>query len=111
MLSNNNPGSFKFLLFVVYSDAPYMKFQLNEYTTQLAVLNAIAFMPEYGKTGTATAITSVVSDMFTAETGDRPGVPNYLIIITGRYILQMELVPPPDMGKNSGMTQSYMHIL
>ncbi len=64
-----------------------MKFQLNDYSSQLAVLNAIAFMPEWGKTATSAAIDSVVSNMFTTETGDRPGVPNYLIIITGGFTL------------------------
>ncbi len=44
-----------------------MKFQLNDYTSQLAVVNAIAFMPEWGKTATSATflrLYDIVADLY-----------------------------------------------
>ncbi len=58
---------------------------LNQHRDKMAVLNAVAFVPEYGMTDTASALDAAGTVMFTPENGDRAGVPNTVIVITGGW--------------------------
>ena len=58
-------------------------FQLNDYSTQYEILNAIDTMPFLDQTtNTAAAIRYMRTTMFTSQNGDRSFAPNAAIIIT-----------------------------
>ena len=60
-----------------------MMFQLNAYSTQYEILNAIDRIPFLDETtNTAAAIRYMRTTMFTSQNGDRPSAPNAAIIIT-----------------------------
>ena len=60
---------------------PY--FQLNDYSTQYEILNAIDRMPFLDQTtNTPAAIRYMRTTMFTSQNGDRSFAPNSAIIIT-----------------------------
>lgn len=68
---------------VIYSTADYVMFQLNEYKTKAAVLNAVDNIPyRFGSTNTADALRTMREEMFSVANGDRPDVDNVAIVVT-----------------------------
>jgi len=67
---------------VTFATDAKIQFNLKDYTTTVAVLNAINFRYEGGSTNLPEALRLVVQTMFTPENGERPNVPNVLIVIT-----------------------------
>ncbi len=67
----------------IFGDDVRPMFQLNTYSTQREVLNAIERIPFLDQTtNTPAAIRYMRNVMFTSQNGDRPSAPNSVIIIT-----------------------------
>ena len=67
----------------IFADNVESRFQLNTYSTQYEILNAIDRIPFLGtSTNTAAAIRYMRTTMFTPQNGDRSFAPNSAIIIT-----------------------------
>jgi collagen type VI alpha len=90
---------------MTYGDSPTIRFHLNQYTDKQSVMNAIAFTQQLGRTNTAGAIDQMRLDMFTSNRGDRPGDPNYAILITDGYsnINQHRTIPAADQARQRGI--------
>ncbi|CAG5136835.1 unnamed protein product, partial [Candidula unifasciata] len=68
---------------ITFSDSSRVQFQLNTYTTRQEIFDAIQKIPYvYGRTHTAEALRRVRTEMFTVRNGDRPDVPNLLVVVT-----------------------------
>ncbi|WAR25565.1 COCA1-like protein, partial [Mya arenaria] len=68
---------------VSYNHFTYINFHLNEYKKPVDLVTAIENIPyRRGSTDTAAGIKTAVDEMFVPDKGDRPGVPNIMIIIT-----------------------------
>ena len=67
----------------IFADNVQSIFQLNTYSTQYEILNAIDNIPFLGtSTNTPEAIRYMRTTMFTPQNGDRSSAPNVAIIIT-----------------------------
>ena len=67
----------------VFADNVQLRFQLNRYSTQNEIINAIDGIPFLGtSTNTPEAIRYMRTTMFTPQNGDRSFAPNSAIIIT-----------------------------
>jgi collagen type VI alpha len=67
---------------LTFSTAVNPAFQLNAYNDTALLLNAIGVRYIDGSTDTADAISVAANQMLTPGNGSRPGVPDYLLIIT-----------------------------
>ncbi|KAJ8319985.1 hypothetical protein KUTeg_001572 [Tegillarca granosa] len=91
---------------VSYSTGVHVEFQMNDYTTQQEVFNAIDNIPyRYGSTNTADGLRKMHNEMFTAKNGDRDGVPNIAIVITDGVsnINSRRTIPEADAAKGKGI--------
>ena len=71
-----------------YSDFASSVFYLNQYETTQQVQNAINNIQYEGfYTNTADALRKMMNEQFVESRGDRPGVPNIGIVITGQPLL------------------------
>lgn len=89
-----------------FSDNATIRFQLNTYQRQGDMLSAVDALPyTAGRTNTADALRKMTSQMFTSGSGDRPGVPNYAIIISDGVstVNQQDTLPAAVQAKNSGI--------
>lgn len=90
-----------------YSSSVNIQFHLNAYNTKEYILNAIGditFTP--GSTNTADALRTMHYDMFTTENGDRPSVPNIVIIVTDGVsnINSRRTIPEAETARDDGIT-------
>ena len=77
---------------VIFSDEARIQFTLDQYTRQDEVLNAIAFKNDMERTGTASGLAALHSQVFTPANGDRNGVANYAIVVTdGRSNINQQM--------------------
>uniref|UniRef100_A0A0B7ART5 Collagen alpha-3(VI) chain n=2 Tax=Arion vulgaris TaxID=1028688 RepID=A0A0B7ART5_9EUPU len=93
--------------FITFSDSSRIAFQLNTYTTKDEIFDAIDKIPYvYGYTHTAEALRRVHREMFTVRNGDRPDVPNLLVVVTDGLsnINPEETLPQARLIKASGTT-------
>ena len=69
---------------IEYSDRATLQFPLNKYYDQGDVKDAVDNVRASGGQGTVTdqALQLAVSEVFTRKGGDRPGVPNAVILVT-----------------------------
>ena len=68
---------------VVFSDVGEMLFRLSQYTDNAAVRRAILNTPYPGRnTNTSGGLYIARSQVFTAQNGDRPQIPNVAIVLT-----------------------------
>ncbi|KAH9490803.1 Collagen alpha-4(VI) chain [Bulinus truncatus] len=91
---------------VIYSDADYVQFQLNNYSKKAYVLDAIDGIPyRYGSRNTADALRTMRSVMFTLENGDRPGVDNVAVVVTDGVsnINSTRTVPEAEQARAEGI--------
>ena len=69
---------------IIYSSVAQKQFDLHSYSTKndiLAAIDRIPYMP--GKTNTAEALRTIRTKMFRPRKGDRDGVENVLVLISG----------------------------
>ena len=89
-----------------FSDEQRVHFYLNNYTKAADVYAAIQTTPYlYGGTDTAKAIQVVREDMFSRENGDRPDVPNFMILLTDGIsnVHANRTVPEAVLARASGI--------
>ena len=69
---------------VSFSDNARLQFGLNRYSRRQEVQNAVVFdgAGARGRTNTQEALQLVLSRVFTQTGGDRPGIPNIVILVT-----------------------------
>lgn len=68
---------------LIYSTGVEVQFQLNAYSTQASMFEAIDNIQYiYGSTNTADGLRTMRQEMFTTDNGDRPDVMNIAIVIT-----------------------------
>lgn len=67
---------------LIFSDSWKILFQLNTFDDKQYIINALYAYYPGGTTNTAGAIQQVREGMFTAANGDRPDVPNILVLVT-----------------------------
>lgn len=69
-------------------------------------MNALSFTPGPGRTNIATALDTATDEMFTVANGDRPGDPNYLVMLTDGYSNEDRENTPyaADNARKSGIT-------
>ena len=87
---------------VLYSTRVITQFHLNKYRTKSEVISAISNINRMlGDTNIADAIKTTRNTMFTAQNGDRPGVPNIAIIITDGIsnINSIKTIPEANTAK------------
>ncbi|KAH9490805.1 Collagen alpha-4(VI) chain [Bulinus truncatus] len=91
---------------VIYSNAVYVQFQLNDYSKKAYVYDAIDDIPyRYGSRNTADALRTMRSVMFTPENGDRPGVDNVAVVVTDGVsnINSRRTVPEAEQARAKGI--------
>jgi len=68
------------------------------------VLNSFDFYRKFGTTNTPSALEATRDDQFTATHGDRPGVQNYVIIVTDGFsnVNQERTIPDAEQLKSAG---------
>ncbi|KAH9524925.1 Collagen alpha-4(VI) chain [Bulinus truncatus] len=91
---------------VIYSDADYVQFQLNNYSKKAYVYDAIDEIPyRNGSRNTADALRTMRSVMFTLENGDRPGVDNVAVVVTDGVsnINSRRTVPEAEQARAEGI--------
>ncbi|XP_060600216.1 uncharacterized protein LOC132753729 isoform X4 [Ruditapes philippinarum] len=67
----------------IYSDRTYIQFNLNKYQDGASLDKAIANIPyKRGTTNTGQALKDAYTKMLTVGNGDRPNVPNVVIVVT-----------------------------
>lgn len=67
---------------LTFSTEADIRFNLNEYTSSMEILNALTFRYVGGTTNTAAALRTMRERMFSSGAGDRAGVDNIAVIIT-----------------------------
>lgn len=67
---------------IIFSDSYRILFQLNTFDNKQSIINALYAYYPGGTTNTAGAIQQVREGMFTVANGDRPNIPNILVLIT-----------------------------
>ena len=92
---------------IEYSDRPTLEFPLNKYYEQGDVKDAVDNVRASGGQGTVTdqALRLAVDRVFTRDGGDRPGVPNAVILVTdgkstGNISLSSAAEPLKKTGTN-----------
>ena len=90
---------------VTYSTTPAVRFYLDQYFDRESVLNAVSFLQENGRTGTAAALRLTASDVFTQTRGDRAGADNVVIVMTdGRSnVNEADTIPSATALKNNNV--------
>ena len=90
---------------VTYSTTPAVRFYLDQYFDRESVLNAVSFLQENGRTGTAAALRLTTSDVFTQTRGDRAGADNVVIVMTdGRSnVNEADTIPSATALKNNNV--------
>ena len=90
---------------VTYSTTPAVRFYLDQYFDRESVLNAVSFLQENGRTGTAAALRLTASDVFTQTRGDRAGADNVVIVMTdGRSnVNEADTIPNTTTLKNNNV--------
>ena len=78
-----NTPNFPNISNLIINECPLLqiKFNLNDYSTRQEIINVVSFPYSQGTTNTADALL-MMQNMFSPALGDRPGVPNYGIVIT-----------------------------
>lgn len=92
---------------MTFSDTARIEFQLNTHDTKQDIFNALQRMPYvYGYTHTAEALRRIRTEMFVSRNGDRPDVPNLLVIVTDGHsnVNHEETIPEARLIKNMGTT-------
>ena len=91
---------------IIYSTEDYLQFNLNQYNTKMEVFTAIDDIPyRFGSTNTADALRTMSTVMFTAQNGDRPGVPNICIVVTDGIsnINSRRTIPDAEQARADGI--------
>ena len=91
---------------IIYSTEDYLQFNLNQYNTKMDVFMAIDDIPyRFGSTNTADALRTMYTVMYTAENGDRPGVPNVCIVVTDGIsnINSRRTIPDAEQARAKGI--------
>lgn len=66
-----------------YSTHVYNRFHLNQFQNRQAILKRIdSFQYHSGYTNTSDALKFAIEELFVTTHGDRPGVPNFLFVVT-----------------------------
>jgi len=92
---------------IAYSDDIVGQFYMNQNIgNQQNVINAFDFYNKFGTTNTPSALESCRDNQFTAKNGDRPDVPNYIIIVTDGYsnVNQNRTIPDAKQLQSMGVT-------
>ena len=80
---------------IVFSEEVRLAFSLNTYSTKDEIQNAIRNLAYIGEwTNTPEALLQTRLQCFNSTTGDRPGVDNLAIIVTGRVPFPIERMEP-----------------
>ncbi|XP_052786279.1 cartilage matrix protein-like [Mya arenaria] len=89
----------------IFSDRTFPQFNLNRYTTQQQVDQAIANIPyKQGTTNTGQALHDAYTTIFNQNNGDRPGIPNIAIVVTdGRSTNRPNTLAEAQKLRNSGV--------
>ncbi|XP_033728441.1 uncharacterized protein LOC117317678 isoform X2 [Pecten maximus] len=101
-----NGGNYRIGL-MTFSDRASREFNLNSYDTKEDIKKAISRTAYiYGRTNTADAFLMARRDMFVQQFGDRPDVPNVIVIITDgeSNINNMRTIPEAMTLKRAGVT-------
>ena len=70
---------------VTFARSVRLEFNLNAFTTKRDVLRAVGRVKKLvGRTNTAGALAIMRNTMFTPDNGDRPDVPNVVVVLTGK---------------------------
>lgn len=91
---------------LIYSTQDHVQFHLNSYQSQAELYKAIDMIPyRLGGTNTANALRTVRREMFVAANGDRPDVPNVVIVVTGSVssINAARTVPEAELARAEGI--------
>ena len=81
---------------ISYADTAALRFPLNQYSTKQDILHAISLIPfTEGKTNTQDGLRMAKDELFSAGAGDRPDVPNVLVVFTDGVsnVEQLNTVP------------------
>ncbi|KAK3083543.1 hypothetical protein FSP39_025167 [Pinctada imbricata] len=92
---------------ITFSDNARLEFNLNRYTTRAEVEGALQRVSYvYGSTHTAEALRMAREQVFTGSGGDRPDVPNVVIIVTDgeSNINNEQTIPEARQLKSTGVT-------
>lgn len=92
---------------MTFSDRANREFNLNSYTNKEDLKKAISRTTYiYGRTNTADAFLMARQDMFVQSYGDRPDVPNVIVVITDgeSNINNMRTIPEAMTLKRAGVT-------
>lgn len=90
---------------VIFSDSQRILFQLNTFNNKQNIIDAMYTYYPGGTTNTAGAIEVVRQVMFTPANGDRPNVPNVLVVVTdGGSNNQNATLLQASLAKNANIT-------
>jgi collagen type VI alpha len=95
---------------IAFSDQVVGQFFMNQQSPALtsaqAVYNSLDFYNRFSTTNTPAALEDAYSQQFTAANGDRPGVPNFIVIVTdgNSNVNQTRTIPDAVILKNANVT-------
>jgi len=90
--------------YLVFSTAVNIKFNFNTYKNKNTLMQGLQELFKAGTTDTAQAISTATDMIFTAANGDRPTVPNYMIVITdGKSNSTAQTILQASMARSKGI--------
>ncbi|KAK7502428.1 hypothetical protein BaRGS_00006381, partial [Batillaria attramentaria] len=91
---------------LIFSNEGYIAFHLNTYRQKQAIYDAIDAIPyPYGNRNTADGLSTLTAEMFTRQNGDRPDVPNIVVVLTGGVsnINSRRTIPEAEQARADGI--------
>lgn len=92
---------------IAYSDDLVGQFFFNQNIGNIQnVINAFDFFNKFGTTNTPSALEAARDSQFTAKNGDRPDVPNCIVIVTDGFsnVNQNRTIPDAKQLQSMGVT-------